>query len=316
MDRERRQYMMRFYSLSKKPKHFLNFTGLTVNEFQKLVSLIKDDWPLQREQRLKPLALRQRKLGGGRKLKLPLIEDRMLVFSVYAKLYLPQVLMEYLFNIDESTVCRIIQELSPLLSKKIVINRKPGKRITTLEELRELFPDLDEILVDATEQRIPRPKKKRERKKYHSGKKKAFTVKTQIITNRKGLILNVSDSSPGRHHDYKYFKKTKIPKWLENNQNIKAYGDSGYQGVNKDYPRINFAIPFKRSRSKKELTRSEKIRNTKHSRKRIIIEHTFANLKKYRILSETYRNAKEHYSEIFKSIAFLSNLRMLERNLS
>ncbi len=224
-------------------------------------------------------------------------------------------MLEYLFNVDESTICRIIQEISPLLSKKIVINRR-GKKITTLEELKEIIPDLDEILVDSTEQRIPRPEKKRTRKKYHSGKKKAQTIKTQIATSKKGLILHTSRSSPGRPHDYKYFKKTKIPKWLEKNPNIRSYGDSGYQGVNKDYPKANFIIPVKRTRKKKELTRSEKIRNTKLSKKRIIIEHTFANLKKYRILKEVYRNSKEHYSEIFKSIAFLVNLRMLERNLA
>lgn len=305
--------MLRFNSLSKKPKHFLNFTGLTINEFNKLVSLIEDNWQESIEKRLKPENKRQRKLGGGRKLKIPNLEDRILVFVIYAKLYLPHVLMEYLFNVDESTICRIIQEISPLLSQKIVINRR-SKRITTLGELREVFPDLDEILIDSTEQKVPRPKKKRLRKKYHSGKKKAHTIKTQIITNRKGLILHASDSSPGRPHDYKYFKQTKVPKWLEKNPDIKAYGDLGYQGVNKDYPKADFVIPIKRSKNKK-LTRSEKIFNTKHSKKRITIEHTFAYLKKYRILAETYRNSKERYSEIFQSIAFLSNLRMLERNL-
>lgn len=306
--------MLNFKSLSKRPKHFLNFTGLTISEFQKLVDLVADDWYLQRVQRLKPTDERQRKFGGGRKLKLHLLEDRILVFAIYAKLYSSYLLLEYLFNVDESTICRIIQEISPLLSKKIIINRH-GRKITTLEELKEIIPDLDEILIDATEQKIPRPKKKRLRKKYHSGKKKCHTIKTQIITDKKGLILHASDSSPGKPHDYKYFKETKIPKWLEKNQDIKAYGDSGYQGVNNDYPKANFSIPVKRTRNKKELTRSEKIFNTKHSKKRITVEHTFANLKKFRILSETYRNSKERYSEIFKSIAFLSNLRMLERGL-
>lgn len=306
--------MLNFNSLSKRPKHFLNFTGLTIDEFNKLISLIADDWQLQREKRLKPINKRKRKLGGGRRLKLFNLEDRILVFTIYAKHYLSYLLLEYLFNIDESNVCRIVQEISPLLSKKIIINRRQGKKITTLKELKEIIPDLDEVLVDTTEQKIPRPKKKRERKKYHSGKKKCHTFKTQIVTNRKGLILYASDSSPGRPHDYKYFKQTEVPKWLEQNPDIKAYGDLGYQGVNKDYPKANFVIPIKRKRNQ-ELTRSEKIFNTKHSKKRIIIEHTFANLKKYRILSEIYRNSKEHYSEIFKSIAFLSNLRMLERGL-
>ena len=72
-------------------------------------------------------------------------------------------------------------------------------------------------------------------------------------------------------------------------------------------------LPPKRSRSKKKLTRSEKIRNTKKAKARIFVENTIANLKKFKILSDIYRNAKEQYALTFKSICFLSNFRTLER---
>ena len=302
--------MMRFKSLSQRPRHFQNFTGLKVEEFNKLKSSIKEDWLQAKQDKLK--TDRIRKVGGGRKPKLETIDDRLLVFLMYAKLYTSYLLLEYLFGVDESNICRIIQEFTPILSKKIVINRS-GKKITTLDELREIIPDLDEVLIDATEQRIPRPRKKRVRKRHHSGKKKGFTMKTQIITDKQGLILHASDSSPGRVHDYKYFQETGVPEWLEQNPDITAYGDSGYQGVNKDYPDISFKIPTRRNRGKKELTRSEKIMNTKQRRKRIPIEHSLAHTKKFKILSDTYRNCKKHYSAIFKSICFVANLRMLER---
>ncbi len=304
--------MLRFKSLSARPRHFYNFVGLTVPEFLKLKNSIQADWQKAREAKYK--TNRIRKIGGGRKLSLPDLNDRLLVFLVYAKLYPSYLMMEHLFGVDESNICRIIQEFSPLLAKKIVINRQ-GKKITSLEELREIIPDLDEVLIDATEQRIPRPKKKQTRKKYHSGKKKAFTIKTQILTNKQGLILFTTDSSPGRIHDYKQFKKTPIPGWLEKNPQVTAYGDSGYQGVNKDYQKVNFKIPTRRTRAKKELTRSEKIRNTKQRKKRIKVEHTFSRMKKFKILADIYRNSKNNYSAIFRSVAFVVNLRMLERSV-
>ena len=302
--------MLNYKSLSKRPRHFLNFTGLTISEFQELTNSIKNNWLEQMANKHK--TDRTRKIGGGRKLKLAALEDRLLVFLLYAKLYPSYLMLEYLFDIDESNVCRIIQEFTPILSKKIIINRQ-GKKITTLEELRAAMPGLDEVLLDATEQKINRPKKKTTRKKYHSGKQKSHTIKTQIITDKKGLILNVSKSRPGRAHDYKYFKQTKLPCWLKKNQDVKVLADAGYQGVNKDYPNINFKIPIKRTRAKKELTRQEKIYNTKLRKKRIVIEHTFAYLKKYQVLAGKYRNLKENYSAMFKSIAFLTNLRMLAR---
>ena len=302
--------MLCFQSLAKQPAHFVNFTGLTVAEAQKLIKLIKPDWHRQRKEHLK--IDRIRKAGVGRKLDLPDFADRLLVFLVYAKIYPTYLFLEYLFNIDQSNICRIIREIAPLLSSSIVINRN-HKRVRTLEDLREAIPDLDEVLIDATEQRINRPEKKRLRKKHQSGKKKDFTIKEQIVTTRKKIILHVADSSPGRIHDYKYFKTTKVGNWLEKNPQIKAMADLGYQGANKDYPRADIVLPFKRNRWKKELTRSEKIMNTKKAKARMPVENNLANLKKFKILSDKYRNLKKHYSAIFKSVCFLSNLRTLER---
>jgi len=125
-------------------------------------------------------------------------------------------LLEYLFNIDTSTVCRTSQIIMALIKKggKYIVDLgpRPNKKTTTLEELKNLIPDLDEILADCTEQKIPRPGKKAKRNKYHSGKKKAFTLKTQISTNRQGLLVSIDKPVPGRQHDYKVFKKSNLPK--------------------------------------------------------------------------------------------------------
>ena len=301
---------MRFNSLALKPRHFSSFTGFKVEEFVNLAESVKQDWQQVRQQSFKQE--RVRKVGGGSKLKLPALEDRLLVYSVYAKLYITYTLLEYLFGVDESTVCRIVQEMTKVLGKKIIVQRN-GKKISTLEELREVFPDLNEVLIDATEQRINRPQKKRLRKKHHSGKKKDFTLKEQLVTTKQKIVLHVSDSSPGRTHDYKYFKTTGVGEWLEDNPQIKARVDLGYQGADKDYPKATIVLPAKRNRWKKELTRSQKIMNTKKARARIPVENNIANLKKFKILADKYRNLKEHYSAIFKSVCFLSNFRTLER---
>lgn len=305
--------MLRFESLAKRPRHFQSFTGLAVPEFRALTNEVRGAWENERRRRGKQRN-RQRKPGGGRKLALPSLEDRLLVFAVYAKLYSSYLLLEHLFGIDESTVCRMVQEFAPLLAKRFVIQRRPGKKITTLDELKELIPDLDEVLVDTTEQKIPRPQKKRVRRTHHSGKKSAFTLKTQLVTDARGRILHVADPIPGRRHDYAYFQKTAVPRWLSRHPEITAYGDRGYQGVNTDYPKARMRTPIKRSRKKRVLTRSEKIRNTKLSKKRIVIEHTFAHLKKFRLLGEAYRNARERYGDLFKAVACLVNLRMALRS--
>jgi len=302
--------MLTFDSLAKQLSHFRNFTGLTPTEAEELAALLRPDWEQCRLAKVK--IDRRRKVGGGRKLELPEFKDRLLVFLIYAKLYPTYIFLEYLFGIDHATVGRIIQELEPILAATIIINRH-HKRIRNLDDLREAIPNLDEVIIDATEQRVARPTKKRARKQHHSGKKKNFTIKTQIMATKQKVILHASDSLPGRTHDYKYFRQTDVPDWLEANPQIKARVDLGYLGANRDYPKANIILPVKRTRAKKELTRSEKIHNTKKAKARIVVENTIANLKKFKLLADTYRNAKGRYSGLFKAVVFLSNFRTLAR---
>lgn len=302
--------MLTFDSLMKQPARFQNFTGLKVAEAQKLLTLLQSDWDSQRSRSFK--TNRVRKIGGGRKLELPDFKDRLLVFLVYAKLYPTYVFLEYLFGADHTTVGRIIKELEPILSATIIINRH-HKRIRSLKDLKEVIPDLDEVIIDATEQKIPRPEKKKARKKHHSGKRKDFTLKEQIMGTKQKLVLHVSNPVPGRMHDYKLFQKSGIPEWLTKHPEVTGRFDSGYQGAQKDYPKATIVLPVKRSRSKHELTRSEKIMNTKKAKQRIWVENILANLKKFKILKDIYRNGKERYGSLFKAIVFLSNFRTLAR---
>jgi len=307
---------MRYNNLKQRPKHFLSFTGLTVEEFDKFVKDNKQDWLEQRIQRL--LAnnpKRKRRLGGGRKFALPTFEDQLLLTLILAKHYCSCLFLEYLFNVDTSTVCRTSQALMSIIKKgnKYIIDLgpRPSKKTNTLDDLRERIPDLDEILADCTEQKIPRPAKKAKRNKYHSGKKKAFTIKTQIVTTKQGLIANVAQPIPGRQHDYKIFKKSNLPKIIP--KAGKLYLDSGYQGVQKDFPDLQAIIPHKRTRNGKPLTRLQKIQNKKQRKIRVVIEHTLSKLKKYQILHQIYRNSLQNYEATFGFVANIVNFRMLCR---
>lgn len=175
--------MMRYHSLGKRQKQFQSFTGLKVEEFDRLVALIRAEWVIQRHERLNQHnPERKRRKGAGRKYALETLEDQLLLTLVWSRLYLVYLVLEYLFGIDESTASRTLTRIQPLLQDRFMLPaRLPHKKIRTLEELKEFLPpdiDLDDILTDGTEQAIPRPEKKRKRTAHHSGKKKRFTIKT------------------------------------------------------------------------------------------------------------------------------------------
>jgi hypothetical protein len=298
--------MMKYSKLSKKANTFRTFTGLNVPEFDKLFSFVKREYPKYEAERLNKRE-RTNALGQGRPFNLELI-DRLLMLMAYYKLYTSLMLVGFLFNLDQSSVSRDIKHLEPLVQRCIPLPKKvykKTKKIGTLEELIKYYPEL-KAFIDATEQQVPRPKNRRKRKSHYSGKKKKHTVKTQLMVNKKGLILHKTTHDKGKRHDYQIFKKKhpKTPKYVE------KILDLGYQGIKNDFPDMNARIP-KKKRKGKARTRQEKKFNRKLSRERVVVEHVIGKTKKFGILSGIFRNRLSRYDDVSSTVYGLVNFRTM-----
>jgi len=303
--------MLTFTKLSKKPSRVRAFTGLSPAEFQEFAGIYRLLWEEHRLASRK--TERKRAVGGGRRLSLPSFDDRLLCFLVYAKLYCTYDLLGYLFDCDSATACRTVADIRSVVGDKLLVNRA-GRRIRTIDELLQVHPELEEVLLDVTEQKIPRPKNKKKRKAHHSGKKQAFTLMTQVLTNKDSFMLHVSPPMAGRRHDVSLFKKSAVPKWLAKHKDkIQCRADGGYQGMSKQYPDIHIVTPVKRQRNKATLTKQEIRSNKRHSSKRIPVEHSFAGVKQFQLLGQIYRGKEKDYKRYFVAIASVRNFRMLVR---
>jgi hypothetical protein len=157
---------------------------------------------------------------------------------------------------------------------------------------------LSEPILDCTEQPTQRPTRKQ--RCWYSGKKKRHTIKTEIIITEAGRIVRVSDPAPGRVHDMEIRRRgPPLP------EGSRAYGDSGYQGLQNDHP--DTEIPYKKPR-KKKLTKDEKLYNRALSSFRVRVEHKIAALKRFKILSERFRYPRPTYATKFACIAGIVNL--------
>ncbi len=90
--------------------------------------------------------------------------------------------------------------------------------------------------------------------------------------------------------------------------------DLGYLGVETDFPEQLSALPHKKKRNQQDLSiEEEKEYNKIHSKKkRIVIEHTIiCRLKKYRIMSDVFRNRLRKYNKISDIVSGLVNYRMI-----
>jgi hypothetical protein len=85
--------------------------------------------------------------------------------------------------------------------------------------------------------------------------------------------------------------------------------DLGYLGVEKDYPGQKSSLPNKKKRNH-ELLQEEKEYNRNHSKKRIVIEHAICRLKKYRIMSDIFRNRLRKYNRVSDIVSGLVNYRI------
>jgi len=294
--------------LSKKPLLFKSFTGLTVQEFDNIYDKeIVKKYGKHEIKRLSKRKGRKRDIGAGRPFRLDL-ENRFLMLLVYYRLYITYTLAGFLFDLDQSSICRDIQKIEGLVRQCIPIPQKIykiTKRLRTPDEVEKYFPGFL-AFIDCTEQQIHRPADKNKRKMYYSGKKKRHTVKNQIMVNNRGYILHKANHKKGRRHDYDVYKENHpaTPKQVVN------VVDLGYLGVEKDFPEQISSLPNRKKRNQ-ELSAEEKEYNKSHSKKRIVIEHTICRLKKYRILADVFRNRLRKYNKVSDIVSGLVNYRIM-----
>lgn len=312
--------MLTYAKLSKNPEKVLRFTGLTKEQFEDIAGNLLPLWEKAEVKRLSRSG-RIRAIGAGRPYNLKTIEDKLLLALMFYRLYVNYDLLEILFDLENSQIYRLLIKLEPLVEKaadpylfgRLKSINNNVKRIRTIEEFIEKFPDLKDIIIDATEQKRLKPQNKSKEAKAFSGKRKYHTLKTQIITNSKGKILAVSKSVGGRTNDTTLLRGSIDFKHLPAYSN--KYMDLGYEGIKTKDKIPKAIIPNKRFHDQKlkvtlPLTEKQREENKAHSKIRIVVENTLSRVKKYSILGQTYRSSEKRYNQIFRNISALVNYRL------
>ena len=110
----------------------------------------------------------------------------------------------------------------------------PSRKISSLDELFEIFPGVKDLFIDGTERPLQRPKDKAKQKKNYSGKKKAHTRKNIVITDKNKRIGFLNPPEEGKRHDYSIFKDLFPPGLFP--ESITIWLDMAFIGIDKDYP--------------------------------------------------------------------------------
>lgn len=174
-----------------KVKTVLTVTGMNLHQFQALLPQFAQAFAQQEHERkavvVKTKEPRRRGAGGGSQFAHQLI-DQLLMLLIYYRLYLTQEFLTLLFKHQhKSSISRNIQYMRALFEEVLPTHQKArskvlslakkeqarrGKRISTIEEFKEAYPELT-FIIDGVEQEKRKPKNKEKRKSDYSKKEVA-----------------------------------------------------------------------------------------------------------------------------------------------
>ncbi len=126
------------------------------------------------------------------------------------------------------------------------------------------------------------------------------------MVNEQGKILYKTCYKTGHRHDYNIYK-TNRPTTPEDVVNV---FDLGFLGVENDFPEQKSSLPFKKKRSN-PLSVEKKGYNRIHAKARVVVEHTICRIKKFRIMSDVFRNRLKRYNRISDIVTGLVNYRIM-----
>ncbi len=120
-----------------------------------------------------------------------------------------------------------------------------------------------------------------------------------VVNKANGQIICTSFAN-GRRHDFRLFKESK----LKIDSKIRAVVDTGYVGIARFH--ANSLIPIKRSK-KRPLTKDDKMFNRRVSSERVLNEQIIGLIKRFKIVSDRYRNRRKRFDLRFNLIVGICN---------
>lgn len=266
-------------------------TGLTPLEFRALAPEFARQLQSRAWDAYRANPRRQRQPGGGRKLFAPTPDEQLFFLLVYFKTYPTFDVLGFLYDRDRSRPCVAVAALTAVLEatlgEKLVL---PKRKITSVEEFFEAFPEAKEVFLDGTERPLPRPTNAARQKANYSGKKKRHTRKNLILATRQKRIGYVSPTVAGKEHDFGLLKRLRLPDHVP--KRIRFRMDTGFQGFAHVFPGHRVSMPRKKPKGR-PLCRTYRQQNHVRSRLRVLVEHAIGGAKRFRAVADVFRNKRE-----------------------
>ncbi len=304
--------MLHYPRLARHPDVFRAMTGVSVAEFDAVARAAVPALAEADHRRLSR-PTRRRAIGAGHPTALA-PRDQVLLTVVWLRCYPTDLVLGYLYGVDEATVRRVRGRVLPVLEalgRDTMRLPDPGKyRRRRLDALLADTPGLA-VIVDSFEQPIERPTDRAEANTFYSGKKKRHTLKSQVaVEEEQGRIVDVADSVRGPTADLTLLKRSGLLARLP--PRVGALGDLAYLGIAEAHPTGLGATPRRKPRGQ-ERPAADIAYNRAFARRRVVVEHSIGRLRRYAAVTQPDRHHRHQHTARVVAVAGLVNRQLAAR---
>jgi len=225
------------------------------------------------------------------------LDDRIQLFITlyFLKEYPTYTTLTAMFVLHERHLAKYIFRVLKSLERSLA----GESRMPDDDEVEELLQKYDEtnyvrlkgtiFALDGTEIPIRRPADPVMERSHYSYKKKQHSLNVLAIVERNGIIRWASPPT-NMLNDQQAWNTLGIREWFEERPNVGIVADAGFTLNPKNKRPINGATPHKHKRKGIPLSETQAEQNIALSRTRVVVENTFARLKKWKILRGPFRH--------------------------
>jgi hypothetical protein len=280
-----------------KPGRLRALTGMTVRALEELLVTVLPELVRRREQAKRNRPNRQRAIGGGAKRKLTPAQELLLVL-IYLRHNVAHEVVGQMFGVSADQSENLFHEIVPLLRELFPSNRFEAEKRFRRQAPSLTIEQIDHVLIDSFETAIPRPSLKARQKRVYSGKKRRHTLKTQVVSDARGEVLDIDAGHRGPAADKKIYQASGV---AEQFPEARKQGDLAYQGT----PGVE--VPQKKPRGG-QLTAEQKEENRQRASVRVHVEHGIRRIKGFKIVRENYRHAIGLFPVVASAVVGLVHL--------
>lgn len=240
---------------------------------------------------------RQRAVGGGRHRGLKPYQEVLLTL-VYLRHNVAHAVVGELFGVSADTSENTFHEVVFILREVCPAHRWDAEKKWRKSEPSWTPAEVERALIDSFASPVRRPSLPGRQKRLYAGKKKRHTLKTQVVTDMTGELLDIDPGHRGPTAAKRLYEQSTVE---EHYPQASKQGDLAYQGI------AGMQVPHKKPQGGR-LPEEQRAETRQLATVRVHVEHGIRRIKGWRIVRDDYRIALGLFPLIASTVVGLVQL--------